>query len=128
MVAMDVARFGWTDVAVKRAVDMWNAGKAASEIASVLGTTRNSVIGKMHRTSKLQEVKRYDNPVPNKKRPAAVAPLPSPTPVIEELPAPLIEAPVTEAPPETAKTKPKAKSSIDDLPWHPRRLSNSNSR
>jgi hypothetical protein len=61
------ARFEWTEATIELAVSMWNAGQGAAEIASVLGTTRNSVIGKMHRTAKVRDdIKRFENPVPNK--------------------------------------------------------------
>lgn len=43
---------GWTDDAKQRAIDLWNEGKSAAEIAKALGKgfTRNSVLSKIHRS------------------------------------------------------------------------------
>lgn len=41
--------FDWTPEAVKTLQDMLAADKSAAEISKVLGTSRNSVIGKAHR-------------------------------------------------------------------------------
>lgn len=41
---------GWTDERTEIAVNLWKEGVSATEIAKTLsGTTRNAVIGKMHR-------------------------------------------------------------------------------
>lgn len=45
-----MSKFVWNDQLVASAVDMWNADVSASEIARRLGTTKGSVVGKMHRT------------------------------------------------------------------------------
>lgn len=118
------ARFEWTEATIELAVSMWNEGKPAGEIAATLGTTRNSVIGKMHRTSKVRDdIKKYDNPVPKKapvegvKPTAAKKPSEKPKVVFKQQvdaaefdePVAVIEKPVieTEEPEEV------------NLPWHP---------
>lgn len=39
----------WTDDRVEVLKQLWDEGKTASQIAAVLGVTRNAVIGKAHR-------------------------------------------------------------------------------
>lgn len=41
----------WTDENMKTLVEMWEAGGTATEIATQFGTTRNAVLGKLHRIS-----------------------------------------------------------------------------
>lgn len=41
--------FNWNDNTVARAKALWTNGKSATEIAMELGTTRNTIIGKMNR-------------------------------------------------------------------------------
>lgn len=41
--------FYWNDNTVARAKALWTDGKSATEIAAELGTTRNTIIGKMNR-------------------------------------------------------------------------------
>lgn len=41
--------FYWNDNTVARAKTLWTDGKSATEIAAELGTTRNTIIGKMNR-------------------------------------------------------------------------------
>ena len=45
-----MSKINWTDDRVNLLAQLWNDGKSASEIATVLGgVTRNAVIGKAHR-------------------------------------------------------------------------------
>ena len=39
----------WTDQEVEQLRDLWDLGFPATEIAEKLGTTRNAVLGKLHR-------------------------------------------------------------------------------
>lgn len=41
--------FGWTESDIARLKELWDQGYSAGTIAKDLGTTRNSVIGKIHR-------------------------------------------------------------------------------
>lgn len=45
--------FTWTDEATATAARMWNEGKTSTSIAALIGTSRNAVISKAHRTPKL---------------------------------------------------------------------------
>lgn len=40
---------GWTEEAFEKAKALWAAGKTATQIAGVLGCTRNAVLSKIHR-------------------------------------------------------------------------------
>ena len=39
----------WTDEAVEELKKMWDKGMTTGQIAKVLGVTKNSIIGKVHR-------------------------------------------------------------------------------
>ena len=53
----------WTDERVDVLKQLWDEGKTASQIASVLGITRNAVIGKAHRIG----VSRRPSPIKRRK-------------------------------------------------------------
>lgn len=55
--------FHWTEDCTKQLVRMWGDGYSASVIANELGTTRNAVLGKIHRIGKGRGMK----PKPRKK-------------------------------------------------------------
>lgn len=60
----------WTEERMKTALDMWNAGRSATEIACALGgVSRNAVLGKIHR----MDVARGEEAVRHVRRKQAVA-------------------------------------------------------
>ena len=63
MKTADNAKF-WTPERTKQAADLYSSGKSASEVGRILGTTRNAVIGKMHREGVLGVYKRNRKSVP----------------------------------------------------------------
>jgi GcrA cell cycle regulator len=58
----------WTDERVDVLKQLWSEGKTASQIASVLGITRNAVIGKAHRIG----VSRRPSPIKRRKPGATI--------------------------------------------------------
>ncbi|MBV6632682.1 MAG: global cell cycle regulator GcrA-like protein [Alphaproteobacteria bacterium] len=58
----------WTDERVDVLRQLWDEGKTASQIASVLGITRNAVIGKAHRIG----VSRRPSPIKRRKPGATI--------------------------------------------------------
>jgi hypothetical protein len=126
---MDV-RFEWTEATTERAIVMWNNGAGAQQIADELGTTRNSVIGKMHRTSKVRDdIKKYENPVLRGKSGNAVSKKPKAS---EEkaTETEAVEPPKPKSKPVVVKPEPvevvaeqveddDGDDDVIDLPWHP---------
>lgn len=87
--------FEWSEDVTSRAVTMWRDKHAARDIAEHIGTTRNSVIGKMHRLGELRGVwpdrtiiDPTPAPEPVKVEPKAVEPEPEPAPAPEPQPEP----------------------------------------
>jgi hypothetical protein len=39
----------WTDAEIEQLTELWNSRKTASQIAALMGKSRNAVIGKVHR-------------------------------------------------------------------------------
>ena len=58
----------WTDERVDVLKQLWDEGKTASQIAAVLGITRNAVIGKAHRIG----VSRRPSPIKRRKPGATI--------------------------------------------------------
>lgn len=57
----------WTPERTGPLVALWNEGKSGSQIANYLGTTRNAVIGKLHRMG-LTGIKRVDQATWNERQ------------------------------------------------------------
>lgn len=88
----------WTDENTARALELYVKGDSASEIAKALGRgfTRNAVIGKIHRSGKLdpnrQRVERENSNLTRKvaaNLSRALKPLPAPKPPPTQPPQPL---------------------------------------
>ncbi|MGE0232686.1 MAG: GcrA family cell cycle regulator [Flavobacteriaceae bacterium] len=93
--------FDWTDERVTRLKQLWSDGNSAGEIATFLGgTTRNAVIGKIHRLglmkreqpqSAKRRIARQNRPAaPRKSRPERAEAYRAPEHAPERLPTPII--------------------------------------
>lgn len=52
-----MSAFAWTNENLTKAATMWNEGQSGTDIAAAIGTTRNAVISKAHRTPKVFKAK-----------------------------------------------------------------------
>ena len=85
---MAVGDFVWTDEAVAQLVELWQSKLSGSQIGRIMGTTANSVIGKLHRLG-LQKrgdiSNRPGTPRPRPKKERSMPKEPTPLPVSEDI-------------------------------------------